>query len=119
MIAENGWVLALIGLAAFRVTRLFVYDKIFEFLRAPFFDEVTETGEDGKEETYLVPKKAGWKHVFGELLNCYWCTGVWASLFLTLLYLFWPFWGELIVLVFAVSAVAAIIETVVQTFLGD
>lgn len=57
---ENNFLnLLLLSLASFRLTRLFVYDKITEFLRVPFFDELTDENEDGEMEVYYLPKKTG------------------------------------------------------------
>ncbi len=111
------WEFILLGLAAFRITRLIVFDKITEFLRAPFFREVEETGPEGKKTVYLVPYEKGIRKWAGELLDCYWCTGIWISIGLVMFYHFFPeptFW---FVLVFAVAAIAAIIETVISYIL--
>ncbi|XXM73859.1 DUF1360 domain-containing protein [Lysinibacillus sphaericus] len=102
-----------LGFAIFRMTHLIVFDKITERMRAPFFDEVKEM-EDGEEAIYLIPKTAGLKGFVGQLLSCYWCTGIWVSLFLYGGYLLFPFiFGPLITFL-AVAGVAAIIEAAVQ-----
>ncbi|MEH7255563.1 DUF1360 domain-containing protein, partial [Neobacillus niacini] len=36
----------LLALASFRLTRLIVFDKITEFIRQPFFDEIKEENEE-------------------------------------------------------------------------
>ncbi|MCA1056715.1 DUF1360 domain-containing protein [Rossellomorea aquimaris] len=102
-----------LGFAIFRMTHLIVFDKITEFLRAPFFDEVTEV-ENGVEEIYLIPKSGGVKGFVGQLLSCYWCTGIWVSLFLYIGYHLYPvIFGPLITLL-AVAGIAAIVEAIVQ-----
>ena len=110
--------LILLALASFRFTRLLVFDKITEFLRAPFFDELQEENEDGELETYFVPKETGIKKFIGELISCYWCTGFWVSALLVGFYLYNATYALPIILIFAVAGLGAIIETVVQNLLG-
>ena len=104
MLAVDGWTFFLLALASFRITRLIVFDRITEFIRRPFFDEIVEKNEMGQEE---------------ELLDCYWCTGFWVSLLLFLLYWFFPQVAEPVILVFALAGAAAIIETVIGWFIGE
>ncbi|RFU64106.1 DUF1360 domain-containing protein [Peribacillus glennii] len=114
----NLTILILLGLASFRLTRLIVFDKITEFLRSPFFDEIEEIAEDGTSEVYLIPKKTGLKRWLGELLSCYWCTGIWVSMFLAALHLFGPTFGDYIIFVLAIAAIGSIIETFVSKMVG-
>jgi hypothetical protein len=108
----------LLSLAAFRLTRLIVYDKITEFLRDPFFDEIEETNEAGEIEIYYIPKKTGLRHFFGELLSCYWCTGIWAATGLVGVYFLLPGGVAVpVILILAVAGLASILETIVQFFL--
>lgn len=104
--------------AVFRLTRLLVYDKITSFIRAPFFDEIQITEEDGTVSTYMKTKEAGLRKFFGELLSCYWCTGIWASALLLVCYKWIPKVAEPIILLLAVAGVAAIIETIVSRWLN-
>jgi hypothetical protein len=104
----------ILALASFRLTRLLVFDKITEFIRAPFIEEVEQTNEQGETDIYLVPKGGRIRRFFGELLSCYWCTGIWSSIGLCLLYLFIPSIALPFILILAVAGVAAIIETIVQ-----
>lgn len=111
--------LLILALASFRLTRLLVYDKITEFIRRPFFEELEETNKDGEVEIYLVPKKGGIRGFFGNLLSCYWCTGVWSSIILCLLYLFKMSLTLPILLVLAVAGLAALIETAIQNWMEN
>lgn len=111
------WTILIISLASFRLTRLIVFDKITEFIRSPFFDEMSETDEAGEESIYLVPKSKGIRKWIGELLSCYWCTGVWASTFLVLLHYFYPEVGEPLIVIMAVAGIASILETCVSFLL--
>ena len=67
--------------SCFRLTRLIVYDKITGFLRRPFIDELEITEPDGSVSTFTKVKGKGLRKWVGELLSCYWCTGVWVSAF--------------------------------------
>lgn len=105
---ENEFVnIILIAIAAFRLTRVLVFDKIAEFIRAPFFEEVSVDGE-----VYYEPRSNGFRKWIGELLNCYWCTGVWVSAGLLAINHFFPEIGQPITMVFAVAGMASLIETI-------
>lgn len=106
----------ILALASFRLTRLIVFDKITEFIREPFFDEIEEI-EDGVKEVYYLPKKLGIKKFIGELLSCYWCTGIWAAAFLVGMAYLLPPLAVPLILILAVAGLAAVIETIVQHFL--
>lgn len=106
-----------LSLASFRLTRLIVFDKITEFMRAPFFEETVEIDNEGKEEIYFVPKKGFIVGFVGELLSCYWCTGVWSSIGIYLFYFLWPTISIPILIVLALAGLSAIIETIVQKWI--
>lgn len=115
---EITWMeLLIISLASFRLTRLIVFDKITEFLRAPFFEEEIDINEDGTKEVYYIPKKGMFTNFIGELLSCYWCTGVWSALAICIFYFTNPALATPILIVLAVAGLAAIIETIVQRLL--
>lgn len=109
--------LIVLAIASFRLTRLIVYDKITEFIRSPFLDDVEEKNENGEIEIYSIPKKSGIRGFIGELISCYWCTGVWTSLILFIIYVQIPIIAIPIILVLAIAGIAALIETIVQQFL--
>ncbi|WP_026693459.1 DUF1360 domain-containing protein [Peribacillus kribbensis] len=108
----------LLGLASFRFTRLVVYDKITERWRAPFFDEMVEKDEHGKEEIYIIPKPKGFKKFVGELLSCFWCTGIWCSTILLGLHSFIPEVGDPVILILSVAAIGALLEVINTKLLG-
>lgn len=113
-------ILLVLGLAAFRLTRLIVFDKIMEPFRRPFFSEIEEKDvETGQVEIYLIPKEKGIRGWIGELLSCYWCTGFWVSLCLTFFYLTHTKIGEIFIFIFAVAAVGSLIEVIVSKVLGN
>ena len=95
--------LAVLGLASFRLTRLMVFDKITGFIRNAFMNEIEEADEKGEKVIYLVPKNGLVRGFFGELLSCYWCTGVWSSIILYLLYVTATVIAVPIILILAIS----------------
>ena len=109
--------LTVLGLASFRLTRLMVFDKITGFIRNAFMKEIEETDEKGEKAIYLVPKGGPVRGFIGELLSCYWCTGVWSSIILYLLYVTVAVIAVPIIVILAISGIAAIIETLVQKWL--
>lgn len=109
----------LLSFASFRITRLLVMDKITEFLRAPFLEEVVVKNEDGEEEIYVTTKGGKIRTFFGEMLSCYWCTGIWVTIFLCLFYFFAPLYAYPFVIIFAIAGIAAGIETFIQYFIPD
>lgn len=111
--------LVVLFLSSFRLTRLLVFDDIMERFRAPFFIEVEETTETGEKELFIVPRPHGLRGWIGRMLSCYWCTGVWASAFCCLLYLFFPPIGWFFLIIFAVAGGAALIESVVQRLIRE
>jgi len=80
----------LIALATFRLTRLFVYDKITRFVRDLFVRYEEVYSEQGI--TYLEPHQPGGGplRTMSELLACPWCFGVWAALVVTFFYYLTP-----------------------------
>ncbi|CAG9620464.1 DUF1360 domain-containing protein [Sutcliffiella rhizosphaerae] len=103
----------LLGLASFRLTRLLVYDKIARIIRKSFLDEIEEINEKGEVEEYIVIKGKGLRRWFGELLSCYWCTGVWATTCLFFLVNYFPLIGQPVLIIFAAAGIAGILESAV------
>ncbi|MEK3887384.1 DUF1360 domain-containing protein [Bacillus sp. FSL K6-3431] len=104
----------LFGLAVFRLTRLIVFDRITSFIRAPFMKDHEEINEQGEKELYIVPREHGIRGYIGELLSCYWCTGVWVAIGMWFLYLQLPVVGEPVLIIMAIAGLAALIETMIQ-----
>lgn len=103
----------IIGLAAFRLTRLIVFDKITEFIRKPFFEEKIEIDKEGNEIIFYMVKEKGIKHFFGELLSCHWCTGLWVSIGLVMLDYYIPVVSYFLLMVLSVAGIGSIIETII------
>ncbi|HJV16399.1 MAG TPA: DUF1360 domain-containing protein [Bacillales bacterium] len=94
-------------LASYRLTHLIVFDKITEFIRKPFVKKVKVETKDGPKSKE-VPKS-----LFGYLLKCYWCAGVWSAIFLGLAYLLFPKITFVFILIFSVAGGQCILESFV------
>jgi hypothetical protein len=113
MISITWLLLILFIFASFRLTRLIVHDKITAFIRRPFIDEIVVM-EEGIPVTYTKIKGDGLQHFIGELLSCTWCTGVWSSAFLILIYVLFPSIGEILILLLAIAGAAGVVESIVN-----
>ncbi len=101
--------------AVFRLTRLLVYDQITEWIRSPFIEEYEEKNNEGETEVYLRPKSGGVRGWFGNLLSCYWCTGIWMAIGLFVIRFYLPVVYKPVVIVLAAAGFAAIVETWIQS----
>ncbi|MBS4198698.1 DUF1360 domain-containing protein [Bacillus sp. FJAT-49732] len=117
---DISWIkFVLVSLAIFRITRLIVFDQITAFIRAPFLMEFEETNNLGEKESYLVPREGGLRGWIGNLISCYWCTGIWTSVAVVFFQWKFPVIMDPIILIFGLAGMAAIIETIVQNLLPD
>ncbi|MDR7002463.1 DUF1360 domain-containing protein [Neobacillus niacini] len=94
-------------LASYRLTHLIVFDKITEFIRRPFVKKVEVQTEDGTKSKE-VPTS-----MFGYLLKCYWCAGVWSAILLGGAYLLFPKVTFVFIFIFSIAGGQSIIETFV------
>ncbi|OCA83088.1 hypothetical protein A8F94_18305 [Bacillus sp. FJAT-27225] len=108
-IVENlSWLeLIILILASYRLTHLIVFDKITEFIRKPFMKKKRINTAHGSE-VKSVPK-----NMFGYLLNCYWCAGVWSAILFGGLYILFPNFALIVAFIFAIAGGQSIIETFV------
>lgn len=95
-------------LASYRLTHLIVFDKITEFIRNPFMTKKKIVHSNGQEEMKKVPKS-----MFGYLLNCYWCAGIWSAILLGSGYILLPSVTTIIIFILSIAGAQAIIETFV------
>jgi len=95
---------ALVTLASWRLTRLFVYDVITKFLREQFLD-VKKVGRG-----YTLEKpKGGPRRTLADLFSCPWCFGVWAATIVSFCYLITPY-AVYPVIILAIAGVATFLQ---------
>ncbi|MCA9354173.1 MAG: DUF1360 domain-containing protein [Candidatus Kaiserbacteria bacterium] len=95
---------ALITLAAWRITRLFVYDAVTKFVREQFWD-VKKAGKGYR----LEKPKVGPRRTLADLFDCPWCFGVWAATIVTFCYLISGYFVFPVVIL-AVAGVATFLQ---------
>jgi hypothetical protein len=95
---------ALMVLATFRLTRLFVYDKITAFFREQFSDAV-----ETKDGYTLVKPARGPRRTLADLLSCPWCFGMWAAGTVAFFYLLTPY-AFFVVLILALGALGSLLQ---------
>ncbi|MBI2618349.1 DUF1360 domain-containing protein [Candidatus Kaiserbacteria bacterium] len=99
----------LVILATLRVTRLFVYDKVTQFIRDWFMRKEIMEGDGG--EIVIVRQKLarGPRRTIHELLSCPWCFGIWSGLSVSFFYYLTPLaWFPILVL--AVSGAGTMLQ---------
>jgi hypothetical protein len=96
--------ITILSLATYRIVRLVSYDKIFAFVRNWFLDE--------KDGDYVKPR-GGPRRTIAEIIECIWCTGLWAALGVTVVYFAAPV-GRLFVIILAVAAVGSFLQNFSQ-----
>ncbi|MEW5323030.1 DUF1360 domain-containing protein [Geobacillus thermoleovorans] len=108
----------LLCLASFRLTRLIVYDAITAWIRRPFHEWTEQELPDGSKQVFLSFKGDGLRRWIGELLSCYWCTGIWCAAFCYIGLALWPTVFEPLITLLAIAGGAAIMETIVSKWLA-
>lgn len=104
MVELTSWEYILLGLASWRLTRLFVDDTITAFIREQFYDRKTVG-----RKVALVQPKSGPRRVLADLFACPWCTSIWTASLLVFMY-FLADWMQYVVLILALSAVGAFLQ---------
>lgn len=97
----------ILSLAAFRLTRLVVYDMIMQWFRDLFADVECITLDDGTQEVVRNKPVRGPRRTLHELLNCPWCFGLWAAWMVTFLYHLTPELGWFLVLMLAIGGMSS------------
>ena len=100
----------LLSLAAFRITRLIVYDKIARWFRELFAD-TREFSENGILFIEVKSFGSGVRHTIHDLLQCPWCIGVWSALIVTFFYFIFP-WAWVLILFLAVAGTSSLFQVV-------
>ncbi|WP_281366447.1 DUF1360 domain-containing protein [Paraliobacillus salinarum] len=104
----------MIGLAAFRCMRLIVFDLVSIKLRQYFQVEEEHELADGTVEVIISGKGTGFRYIFGEMLACHWCVGMWSSIGLYIGYVLAPVIFTPIIGVLAIAALAGIIQVILS-----
>ncbi len=100
----------ILSLAAFCLTRLFVYDSVAQYVRDLFLIVREEKNkETGVIYVYRKKPEKGLRRLCADLLSCPWCTGMWMSLFSGLICFLLP-WTWFIWLVLALAGLSSFIQ---------
>lgn len=99
---------ALMALAAFRITRLVVYDKITRWFRELFVQRrIFE--ENGKRFVEVEPYERGFSRTVSELLACPWCIGFWSALIIAFCYFVFP-WAWFVIFFLAIAGAGSFVQ---------
>jgi hypothetical protein len=102
----------ILSLATFRLTRLFVHDKITAFFREQFYD-----AKKLKTGIVLEKPKSGARRTLADLMSCQWCFSMWAGAIIIFSYELTPYaWYPILVL--ALSGVSSFFQCV-ATYIGS
>jgi hypothetical protein len=108
---DLNWIdLVILILASYRFTRLIVFDQITAFFRESFLSVTYQENEVGQLEENIEFKGNGLRKWFGVLLSCHWCVGIWSSLGIVVIYVYFPSLYFLLVIL-AVAGAAAFIQS--------
>lgn len=100
----------MMSFAAFRITRLIVYDKIARWFRE-LFAQTKTTEVDGVTYVEVEPYASGFRHTVYDLLNCPWCIGVWSGLIVVFAYFVYP-WAWSVVFFLAIAGAGSLIQVI-------
>lgn len=98
--------IALLSLATFRLTRLFVYDTIMKFFREMFWNAEQMNGE-----VIFTKPVRGPRRTLADLTSCLWCMGMWNAATLTFFYLLTP-WAYVPMVILAVAGLGSFFQLV-------
>lgn len=83
----------LMSLAAFRITRLVVYDKISQWFR----------------DIFRASSRSSFVRTVHDLLSCPWCIGFWSALVIVVAYFIFP-WAWSVIFFLAVAGAGSIMQ---------
>lgn len=98
----------LMAFAAFRITRLVVYDKITRWFRELFMHKV-EFERDGVMWVEVRGHIRGLRATLHDLLSCPWCIGFWSALVVAFCYFMFP-WAWFVIFFLALAGVGSFIQ---------
>lgn len=100
----------IMAFAAFRITRLIVYDKITRWFRE-LFVKSRQYELQGVVWVELTPSPHGPLRTIHDLLQCPWCIGFWSSLIIVFCYFLFP-WAWVVILFIALAGGSTLIQLV-------
>ncbi|WP_438449374.1 DUF1360 domain-containing protein [Gorillibacterium sp. sgz5001074] len=85
--------LIVLFLAAYRLTHLIVFDKVFEPIRNLFVRRYYNNSPEGLQVQYRL-QGGPVSRFIGQIMNCFWCTGMWVSFGVVGVYVLvdWMYW---------------------------
>lgn len=98
----------LMAFAAFRITRLVVYDKIMRWFRELFVKR-REFERDGRTWVEIEPHPRGFFATVHDLLGCPWCIGFWSALIIAFVYFMYP-WAWFVIFFLALAGAGSLIQ---------
>lgn len=100
----------MMAFAAFRITRLMVYDKITRWFRELFARRI-ETQRDGITYVEVTPYPRGFASTVYDLLNCPWCIGIWSSAVVVFAYFVFP-WAWSVIFFLAIAGAGSLLQVI-------
>ena len=100
----------IMSFAAFRITRLVVYDKITRWFRE-LFAETRTVEKDGVNYVEIRTLPNGFRHTIYDLLNCPWCIGIWSALIVVFCYFVFA-WAWSVIFFLALAGAASLIQVI-------
>jgi hypothetical protein len=98
----------IMAFAAFRITRLVVYDKITRWFRELFVHK-REFEQDGRTYVEIHPYHHGILGTLHDLLGCPWCIGFWSALMVAFVYYMFP-WAWFVILFLALAGAGSLLQ---------
>jgi hypothetical protein len=100
----------LMSLAAFRITRLLVYDKITRWFRE-LFAQKRSFEKDGHAWVEIVPYQRGFRATVYDLLGCPWCIGFWSAIVIAFCYFMFS-WAWFVIFFLALAGAGSLVQLV-------
>lgn len=100
----------MMAFAAFRITRLVVYDKITRWFRE-LFAQTRQVERDGVAYVEVVPYPRGFAHTVYDLLTCPWCIGIWSSALVVFVYFIFP-WAWSVIFFLALAGAGSLLQVI-------
>jgi len=103
----------LMAFAAFRITRLVVYDKIMRWFRELFMDKRLVQNNGGELiETYTTG--FGIRTTINDLLQCPWCISFWSSLLISFSYFYFD-WAWFVIFFLALAGAGSLLQLIANS----